>query len=59
MVDKDWSYCMMYSLITNPFTFAGMLRVPSRDLIVSCKLIPSLFVTIHFCQASLKNPSVC
>lgn len=52
MMDEDCSYCMMYSLTTNPFTFADMLRVPSGDLIVSCKLIPSLFVTIHFCQDS-------
>lgn len=34
---EDCSYCVMFSLISNHFTFAGVLRVPSADLIVSCK----------------------
>lgn len=49
---EDCSYCVMFSLISNQFTFAGVLRVPLGDLIVSCKLISNLFVTIHFLQGS-------
>lgn len=61
MVEEDCSislsledcFCyVMFSLISNQFTFAGMLRVPSGELIVSCKLIPKLFVTIYFLQGT-------
>lgn len=54
---EDCSYCVMFSLISNQFTFAGMLRVPSGDLIVNCKLIPKLFVTIYFFKVVKKTPA--
>lgn len=47
----------MFSLISNQFTFAGMLRVPSGDLTVNCKLIPKLFVTIYFFKVVKKTPA--
>lgn len=30
---EDCSYCVMFSLISNQLTFAGMLREPSGDLL--------------------------
>lgn len=54
---EDCSYCVMFSLISNHFTFAGVLRVPSADLIVSCKWIPKVFVTIYFFKVVKKKPT--
>lgn len=51
-------YHVMFSLISSQFTFAGMLRVPLDDLIVSCISIPNLFVGINFFQGNLKKKTL-
>lgn len=54
---EDCSFCVIFSLIS----ICWMLRYLQVTLIVSYKLIPNLFVTIHFfqgCQKKETNPTL-